>query len=275
MKDMKVSSFTLERFRLGELSPEDNMTIRNALVSDNKMRSDLEQSLKQLDESDRELRLRYPYESLGLQKIRIFPTVIRFAAIAAGLILCILLPVLLYTQNSRLTRGTIIAEVQPNPQDRPKGSVLANAELSIYLKGDQQAPLPDQSILREGNTVQLAYTTPAGADFYGVIFSIDGRSQVTMHYPYRRGQSSLLVSGRKTFLNEAYTLDDAPGYELFVMVISDRPLDADVILSEAGKMAKPEPAVHELTVPGLKSLEEKSKEVFDKCEVTFAAIIKR
>ncbi|MCL2479859.1 MAG: hypothetical protein FWF22_10175 [Treponema sp.] len=264
MKEMKISSFLLERYRLGELDPDDNLKVRNALAADPQLRS----SLEQLDESDRELRQRYPFESLGLPKtdlskpkVKPFPAIYRIGIIAAAVVLCALFPVLHYVQNSRTA-----AEAASFLPDRPKGTGRSSAELSIYLKGSED-PLADQSLLREGNTVQLAYTAPAGDKLYGVIFSIDGRSQVTMHYPYRKGQSSQLVSGRKTFLTEAYTLDDAPDYELFIMVISDKPLDSDAILAQAGILAKG-------GAPVLKILEENSSAVFKNYKISFAAIRK-
>lgn len=279
----------LERYRLGELSPGELGTMNSALEADQKTGGRLHKRLLELEESDRELRLRFPLESLGLPeaaagdtataavknsaaKIKKFPRVYITAAIAAAVVLCIILPVLFIVQNSRITGGgTTIAALQSG--DRPKGS--AGAELSVYLKGDQQTPLPDQSVLTEGNTVQLAYTANTEPQAYGVIFSIDGRSQVTMHYPYSRGQSPLLVSGRRTFLTEAYTLDDAPGYELFVMVISDKPLDTEAVLAEAGKLAGSGTAVLGAPVLGLKALEEKSLAAFRDCKVIFAAILKK
>jgi hypothetical protein len=92
----------------------------------------------------------------------------------------------------------------------------------------------------------LAYVLPPGNEYYGVIFSIDGRSAVTMHYPYGQGQSSLLEAGKRTFLNEAYTLDDAPDFEIFFMVVSRRPLDTSLILKTAGVLAQnPETALRE------------------------------
>ena len=61
MKADWVSAFTLERYRLGELSPEEQQSITKALAADNNLRSRMEN----LEKSDRELRLRYPLESLG------------------------------------------------------------------------------------------------------------------------------------------------------------------------------------------------------------------
>jgi hypothetical protein len=143
--------------------------------------------------------------------------------------------------------------------DRTKGLAdLLPVELSLYLKGEEEVVLSDQTVLEKGNTVQLAYTVPAGTEHYGVIFSVDGRAAVTMHYPYRKGQSSLLVSGKRTFLDEAYILDDAPDYEIFVMVVSEKPLDVDEILGEAQTI-----------------IEEKNNAAFADCEVETITIFKK
>jgi hypothetical protein len=251
MKTGKVSVFMLERYRLRELSLEDQEMIEEALAVDSGLRDRLEE----LDESDRDLRLRYPWESSRLKPRRIIyaKTAARLAGLAALIVAGILVPVLYMTFSTT-----------SEPTDRIKGAVQTNSELLIYVKGEDVF-LSDQTMLHEGNTVQLAYITPAGTEHYGVIFSIDGRSAVTMHYPYRKGQSSLLVSGKRTFLNEAYTLDDAPDYEVFVLVISEKPLDADAVLRKARRIAGESKTV----------IAEKSKAAFEGCEVETITILKK
>jgi len=53
--------------------------------------------------------------------------------------------------------------------DRPKGSSSSGPELSIYLKSASGIELANQAVLGEGNTVQLAYTAPAGTEASGVV----------------------------------------------------------------------------------------------------------
>jgi len=256
MRTGKVSAFMLEKYQLGELSPEDREMVKEALTVD----SGLQERLKALDESDRELRLRCPLESLRLQPPRFIrvKTAARLAGLAALIIAGILVPVL-YGVFSTTPVSTAAEST-----DRIKGTVQTNSELLIYVQG-QEIFLADQTALQEGNTVQLAYIAPAGTEHYGVIFSIDGRSAVTMHYPYRKGQSSLLISGKRTFLNEAYTLDDAPDYEVFVLVISERPLDVDMVLRKAREIAGASKTV----------IAEKSKAAFADCEVETVTILKK
>ena len=288
MKTNTISAFMLERYKLGELSLEDHRAVNEAMTTDKELRS----RLKSLEESDGELRLRYPAAffnlgSAGLGRVRLqFPqahfarakAAVGMAGIAAVIVAGILIPVFNFifsksnviVQNELETNdGIAIASALPTAPpdlqiDRPKGLLPTGPELSLYLKGDWETVLSNQAVLEEGNTVQLAYTVPAGSEHYGVIFSIDGRSVVTMHYPYQKGQSPLLVSGRQTFLNEAYTLDDAPDYEVFVMVVSDDPLDVDTILYEAqGITGKAE------------TVADTSRAVFEDCEVQTVTVLKK
>lgn len=269
------STFMLERYRLGELSPEDRKAVDAALAGDESLR----ERLHGLEESDRELRECYPFSSLNLSgaekpaKMRAFPrrrnpqAIVIGLGFAALLVAGIIVPALYVTAGRSGRNSSAIASVPQDMQtDRAKGRAAAEPELAIYLMGDQEVPLRDRSALYAGDTIQIAYAAPAGAEHYGVIFSIDGRSQLTMHYPYRAGQSSLLVSGKRTFLNEAYILDDAPDYEVFVMVISTNPLDAETVLRKAAGITQ--------NNAGHTFIEETSRAVFEDCEVTTITVLK-
>jgi len=274
----RVSDFMLERYRHGELSPEDRGTVETALSSDDSLRLRLEKQ----DESDRELRLQYPaekfisaaFQSAASGGTPVFPRARRkavFIGIAAAVTAGILMPLLYFTLSKGVPRmpaaGIPLAALPDG--DRPKGTGSSGSELSIYLKSDAEIQLADRAVLGEGNTVQLAYTAPAGTEHYGVIFSIDGRSIVTTHYPYGKGQSSLLVSGRKTFLEEAYTLDDAPDYEVFVLVVSEYPLDAEAVLAKAQALAG------NIKKADIRSVREKSMAVYQGCEVETVTVLKK
>jgi hypothetical protein len=267
--------FMLERYRLGELSPADISAVEDALATDGSLRD----ILNTLDTSDLELRSSYPKEYFKLETCRtreLSFSGVKFkragkllAGIAAAAALCVLLPALYHLRESPVSAvesyGSSWDKSRDESQERAKGSAPAGSELSLFLKEDREIPLQDKAVLHEGSTVQLSYTAPLG-ECYGVIFSIDGRSLVTMHYPYRQEQSSLLVSGRRTFLEEAYTLDDAPDYELFVMVVSAEPLDATKVIRQAEKIAE---------TSDVRSIEEKSNTAFSPCEVKTLKVLKQ
>ena len=267
MNQKKISDLMLERYRLKELSEQDRITVEDALKTDPLLRC----ALEELEQSDRQFLLRYPFESSGLKTRakRSFSRIkVKITLCAAAVLLCILLPVFIFMRNDLQSSGITMSDGIPVAfaTERPKGQVPAGSELIIYIKGAPEPVQHNQTVLQEGNTIQLAYIAPVGSDYYGVIFSIDGRSVVTMHYPYRRGQSSLLVSGRRTLLNEAYTLDDAPDFEIFVFVVSGEPLNVDTVLKEAQAIAE-----QAYTVEMIK---EKSMQIFDTCEVETLTILK-
>jgi len=286
MNTGRVSDFMLERYRLEELDLVDRKTVNEALAIDKGLHS----RLKSLDESDEELHRLYPMEQLlertgscraGSRQTRFsearskpFPEKKirkinrRFTGIAVIFIACVLLPALYLSRGiERRGAGSQDLAFDQLP-DRMKGSLPTDSVLSLYLKGEEEAPFSGQELLGEGNTVQLAYNTPPGAEYYGVIYSIDGRSEVTMHYPYSRTGSSLLVSGRRTFLKESYTLDDAPAYEVFVMVISKKPLNVMEVLGEARRIAE------STGLMDSKSIDEKSRMAFPGCAVETLTVLK-
>ena len=264
MKENTISDFLLERYRLGEITNQDKETIEELLVSD----CNLQSRLKNLEESDRELRLRYNGDFLKQQNTSQFPrkhfyriNLKKYFLIAAVLV-CVFLPAFYLIQNTvwqGYDNGSFNNDFQT---DRVKGHLLQlKPELYIYLKDGGSDPVADFTVLEEGCTIQLAYYVPAGTGQYGVIFSIDGRSHVTLHYPFRLGLSPELISGKRTLLNRAYILDDAPEYEIFVFVVSPEPLNVPEILEKAG--------VYE------KKLKEKNKEIFDGFNVEIITILKK
>jgi len=259
----RVSTLLLERYRLGEVSAKERKSVEAELSVDGELRGRYEA----LDDSDRELQGRHSFESLpalaalqdtaapaanshrfrNSERKRFFTPGRIWGLCAAGLLLCVLFPSLYYLRGQAIGGKSEIGNpaVPGAGTDRVKGTGT-KTELSLYLKGnmaqaadpeDSGARLRDRTLLRAGNTVQLSYTTPPGAVYYGVIFSIDGRSTVTLHYPYRENQNPVLAAGKRTFLSEAYTLDDAPLFEIFFMVVSQNPLDTDEVLRTARELA--------------------------------------
>ena len=274
----RVSALMLERYHLGEVSAEEKKFVEDALTADKGIRSRYES----LDASDRELRRLYPWEQSPLKNLnegsnaglkekashergRFHRRKYLWGLCAAAVFVCILFPSVYYLRGQS---GAEASKVISGP-DRIKGTEIKQ-ELSIYLKetaaarpADEGHRLQDRALLKEGNTVQLAYTIPPGNSYYGVIFSIDGRSELTMHYPYQKGQSPVLTAGKQTFLDEAYTLDDAPFFEIFFLVVSQKPLNTEDVLKTAWELAK-EP----------KTALEKSTAAFGGCEVEAITIRK-
>jgi hypothetical protein len=236
----RISHLLLERYNLGEVTPEEEQEIGAALAAD----SVLALRLEELRRSDREIRaaqsaLRLIPEIRKKAAPRRFTLPVLWGLCAAALLFIAVLP---FTRSPWMWPA----------DDRAKGST----ELSVYLKDNEDTKLADYAILHAGNTVQLAYTVQSGA--YGVIFSIDGRSAVTLHYPYSTQQSTRLFSGKRILLDEAYTLDDAPDFEIFFFVIGDMPLDVQEILRSAEVLARNPKTAVDQSVPVFRDYELKT-----------------
>lgn len=83
---------------------------------------------------------------------------------------------------------------------------------------------------KTGDVVQLGYA--AGDAQHGVVLSIDGWGQVTLHFPPSHTESTQLAR-KSTVLPYSFRLDAAPGFERFVFVTSDQPIDIKGVLEAA------------------------------------------
>jgi hypothetical protein len=238
MSNADISNLMLERYKLGELTLEEKTFIDKKIESD----LELQNRLSDLTRSDFEFRNLYPADFVfnridqndqhhsKTQKRNTFSIVSGICA--AALLLGIAFPMIWNQMDlpNRLGMNT----------DRAKGMApliqSTESDLSVYLKTGQESVVYEGLPLHEGNTIQLAYTVPGVR--YGVIYSIDGRSNVTLHYPYSIGGNTQLISDKQTALEEAYMLDDAPNYEVFFFVVSKTPLDTESIINDAESIAQ-------------------------------------
>ncbi len=98
---------------------------------------------------------------------------------------------------------------------------------------------------RARDVLQLGYV--AGGRGYGVLLSIDGRGVVTLHAPRMPNADATLPDNPRTqLLERAYELDDAPSFERFFFVTSQRALHVNQILNAAEELARePQRAMRE------------------------------
>jgi hypothetical protein len=139
-----------------------------------------------------------------------------------------------------LAAGAVLVSVAPwrerTELTRLKG---ARPHLVIYRKTAEGAEaLAAESGIRAGDVLQIGYV--AAARKHGVIFSIDGRGALTLHFPASPDSPSSLEPQGETMLEYAYQLDDAPGFERFFLVTSDRALSVAEVL-EAGRRLASDP----------------------------------
>lgn len=108
---------------------------------------------------------------------------------------------------------------------RLKGS---NSGISAYIQRDEYAEvLKAEDIAGSGDVIQLSYFVDKWD--YGVIMSRDGNQHITLHYPEYYSSDTKLEKSREIMLPYSHELDNAPEFEHYYFVVSDRPIDIFVL----------------------------------------------
>jgi len=106
---------------------------------------------------------------------------------------------------------------------------LSVTQLLVYRKTEDKVEiLSDGDKARAGDLLQLAYVS--AEESYGMIFSIDGRGLITLHFPVSKDKSTQLELNKQSSLPNAIELDDAPGFERFFFLTSGSPIDVNAVL---------------------------------------------
>lgn len=141
----------------------------------------------------------------------------------------------------------LVARADPPPDTvRVKGE--ARVVVHRRTPGGSRPLTPDDEVTA-GDELRVAYQ--AAGRRHGVIVSIDGADAVTLHWPASEGADTALADGGPVWLDHSYALDDAPGFERFILVTSDGelPLDVATVMSAARALAaRPDAADGELNL---------------------------
>jgi hypothetical protein len=243
--NMKIPDIILEQYILGEL-PSDRLRAIDAELSSNQM---LRARIERIRRSNEEIVDQYApssfVESISM-KVRnagcptggfgLFRKHIPALGVAAAAVVIIFLfPFSVHhqvvTQTSRTSENQIA--VGQSDTIRLKGD---ESKLFIFRKTNNDPELlTNNAVTHEGDVIQLAFQTVRQ---YGVILSIDGRGNVTLHYPASSWDSPRIEKGKKTYLERSYQLDNAPQFERFFFITSDVSVNVDYILSRARSFAK-------------------------------------
>jgi len=156
-------------------------------------------------------------------------------AVATALVLLVLRP----GGGPDSSTGSLFPLDGPDAPDaigttRAKGPT--GARLAVFLRRDDQAErLPPGSAVAPHDRLQLGYVAADAA--FGVLVSIDGRGQVTLHFPESAGADTALSHDGEVVLPYAYELDDAPGFERFLLVTANHPLAPTAVAGAARRLA--------------------------------------
>ncbi len=224
---MSRDDYLVERVHLGEASPEEEAEIRQdpALLA----------RVQELDEQSALFRATFPAdEQLEAIQRKLHVAETRDAVRrrnrtlgAVGLFMPLAVAAAVLMISPELIRG----EPDSPMENRAKG--LDTPTLAIHRKiaGDDPEPLTSGTIAAAGDVLQLSYRSGGAA--HGVVASVDGSGNVSLHHPASVTDTTALSAGGFVELPHGYALDDAPRYERFFLVTGDAPLDVRAVLSAA------------------------------------------
>lgn len=231
----KILEIYLEKLALNELPQEREKELLARLEAE----PGGKEMLEELEASNQEILAQYPPRLMAVQieerarrkdaqKARrpgAWLAVPALAAVAAAVAFAWFL-------TPRQPQDSIIGEKEVIRIKRPDDGVLF-----VFRKGGaEEEPLKNGAIAKEGDVLQLKYHVNEAT--HGVIFSVDGRGTVTLHFPSASDMPTTLEHKGSHALGFSYELDDAPGFERFFFVTSMHPLNVNEVL-EAGRRLGP------------------------------------
>lgn len=131
-------------------------------------------------------------------------------------------------------RGSRGAQNPGTMENRIKG---AGPQLFVYKQTTTEPVLlPEGAPVKANDVLQIKFN--AGANFYSFIFSIDGRGNVTVLYPEDKESVATVEPFKTEAVGYGYKLDDAPAFERFFLITSEKEFDLSPVLTEARRVAK-------------------------------------
>lgn len=230
-----ISQLLLEEILNGEKKAEDYYQLYG--------KENLDKALEEMKKENEEILIEYPIEKIqkSIKQKRTasssrfdFHTITYWAPgfAAAAVLACIFVGpnlknrISTFSEASKNTSGItydISEETIPSPI-RIKGQENPMSLKLYKKKGNTAEILSDKALAKEGETIQISYVP--GTNKYGYIFSIDGNGNLTNHFPESGFKSKkLMLNASETLLDYSYTLDNAPDFESFIFVASDKPFE--------------------------------------------------
>lgn len=249
MTERTIPDFLVEQVALGEASARTQGVVERVLGG-----AEVSRRVEAIGTSDREILERYPASDMA-ERIRLRAAAAQ-GTTATGL--------RLYRPSrprsmflTRLAAPVALAAVAlfavvlvPGIMERAGGSdtrAKGAPALQIYRDGgNDPVLLSDGARASQGDRLQIRYL-PAGKP-YGAIVSIDGRGSVTLHYPAVATDPTALDPQGEA-LPFSIVLDDAPSFERFFIITSEREFPATLALDAAASLARRDAVRGSLELP--------------------------
>lgn len=219
-----IRSWQLERFLLDELPPQEQRAVADALQA----RPELRERLEDLRLSSEAILREHP-PAVAAARIRARAGVPASAPSRAARFLAPALAAL----AAVLVAGTVLVVSEREPAPRPDVTRVKGVQpyLLLFRQAAEVERLAPGATVHQRDRLQVAYQ--AAGRGYGVIVSIDGAGAVTRHLPQSGDRATPLRAGGPVPLGASYELDDAPGFERFVLVTADTPFAVETVLAAA------------------------------------------
>jgi len=234
-----VPDILLERYVLGEVTPAERAALDERAAAD----PSFAEAVNSIKKSNQEILLAHPAAETAAAINARFglasgaaprgKPVFRLAWVPAAALAVVAVGAVIVFQergSERLT-GSVEPEVT-----RAKGNGNVPHLVVRRLGREGIEVLSDGASAKAGETLQLSYVGK-GARF-GVIVSLDGRGRVTVHLPMDGSESAPLDPKTETALPRSFELDDAPRFERFFFVTSERPFKVSVVTAAASDLAR-------------------------------------
>jgi hypothetical protein len=238
-----IPVWKMEKLRLGELDPEEAAALRDRIAND----PAAAEQFRSFVADDLDFSIRYPARRVlgpvraSSRSSRAAPVFAFSGLLAAAVALFTLLP----------GKEQVPSVNTPLEETTAKGEARFGNLLVFRQTPEGPQRLFDGATVAPGELLGLAYEVKAAAkSLYGVIFSVDGRGSVTLHHPPGPEASTRLDTEGTVRLDQAYELDDAPAFERFFFVASEKPIDVPELLENARRLG-PERAGPLNLPPGL------------------------
>jgi len=220
----RFSELDLERYRLGELPPQEAAELRRCLGEDEALAArllELDRSSEAIRAQQLPARMAEGVRRRTEDRIRSGPRTVVLAALAAAALAVL---------------AVMPRALGPAADDGIRVKGLEPALLLFRKTPAGSEALEDGARVRVGDVIRVGYR--AAGRRYGAILSIDGRGAVTRHLPREGREAARLAAGDANLLDQAYELDDAPRWERFFLVTADEPFDVGPALQAAREAAR-------------------------------------
>jgi len=224
---MSRNDYLVERVHLGEASPDEEAELRQ--------NPGLFKRVQELDEQSALFRAAFPADEQlqAIQrKLHVAETrdAVRRRNRTLGAV-GLFMPLAAAAAVLMISPELILGEPDNPMENRSKG--LDTPTLAIHRKvaGDAPEPLTSGAIAAAGDVLQLSYRS--GGAPHGVVVSVDGKGNVSLHHPASVTDTTALSADGFVELPHGYALDDAPRYERFFLVTADTTIDVRAVLAAA------------------------------------------